>query len=136
MRSGRIVLAAAEEAGATGWIRMLRSSLGMAYLQDGDFATASRCHRQAGEAFVAAEDPVGATDGRANPTQVRLYREGPPGAGRHDAVRHGGTAAEHGVSGGGRIGRGGGGGGRRTSTTSRGRSRGGSRPMVGGSFLA
>lgn len=74
LRSSRLALSAAEEAGATAWVGMLRNSLGMAHLECGELAAAARWHRDAEQAFEAAGDPIGATDARASLAWVRLYQ--------------------------------------------------------------
>ncbi|HST66913.1 MAG TPA: hypothetical protein VLM05_17155, partial [Mycobacteriales bacterium] len=74
LRSGRLALAAAEEAGDPLWIGRSLSSLGMAELEAGDLVAAAGCHRRAGPAFAAAGDDVGATDASASLAWVRHYR--------------------------------------------------------------
>jgi transcriptional regulator with XRE-family HTH domain/tetratricopeptide (TPR) repeat protein len=89
LRSGRIALSAAEEAGATAWVGMLRNSLGMAHLERGELAAAARWHAAAEDAFAAAGDPVGAIDARASLAWVRHYQ------GAHDeALRDFGAALQ------------------------------------------
>jgi transcriptional regulator with XRE-family HTH domain/tetratricopeptide (TPR) repeat protein len=73
LRSGRLALAAAERGGARTWAGMLHNSLGMAYLERGEFAEAVACHDRAEVASAAAGDSIGATDARASRAWVRLY---------------------------------------------------------------
>jgi transcriptional regulator with XRE-family HTH domain/tetratricopeptide (TPR) repeat protein len=77
LRSGRLALAAAEQADEATWAGMLHNSLGMAYLERGEFDAAAGCHRRAEEVSAAAGDRFGATDARASLAWVRLF-EGDP----------------------------------------------------------
>ena len=74
LRSGRVALAAAEEAGASVWAGRLHNSLGMAYLEAGDLAEAALCHQVAEGVLESAGDPIGATDSRSSLAWVRLYQ--------------------------------------------------------------
>ncbi|HEV7658188.1 MAG TPA: helix-turn-helix domain-containing protein [Mycobacteriales bacterium] len=73
LHSGRIALAAAEQAGQAAWVGMSLNSLGMAYLESGDPAEAARCHLAAEEVFGAVGDERGALDSRSSLAWVRLY---------------------------------------------------------------
>ncbi|HEY6748528.1 MAG TPA: helix-turn-helix domain-containing protein [Mycobacteriales bacterium] len=87
LRSGRLALAAAEEADDPIWIGRSLSGLGMAHLEAGDLTAAASSHQRAGPAFEAAGDDIGATDARSSLAWVRHYQ------GEHEQALDGFDAA-------------------------------------------